>query len=35
MAIRGLQHRDLCPDAIEPHETVHPAALDRPFTLQL
>src|SRR5919198_5139937 len=21
-AIRGLQHRDLCPDAIEPHETV-------------
>ena len=31
----GLQDRDLCPDAVEPHDTVHPAALDRRLTLQL
>src|SRR5207245_2606990 len=35
MAVRGLQDRDLCPDAIEPHDAVHPAAFDRPLALQL
>ncbi len=35
MAVRGLQHGDLRPDAVEPHDAVHPAALDRPLTLQL
>ena len=34
MAVRGLHHRDLCPDALEPH-AVHPTALDRPLALQL
>jgi hypothetical protein len=34
-AVRGLQDRDLCPDAVEPHDAVHPAALDRPLALQL
>jgi hypothetical protein len=28
VAVRGLHDRDLCPDALEPHDTVHPAALD-------
>ena len=31
----GLQDRDLCPDAVEPHDAVHPAALDRHLALQL
>jgi hypothetical protein len=35
VAVRGLQERDLCPDAIESHGAVHPAALDRPLSLQL
>ncbi len=35
MAVRGLQERDLCPDAVEPPDAVHPAALDRPLSLQL
>ncbi len=35
MAVRCLQHRDLCPDAFEPHDAVHPGALDWPFALQL
>ena len=35
VAVRGLQHRDLCPDAVEPHDAVHPAALDRPLAQQL
>ena len=28
-------HRKLRPDAVEPHDAVHPAALDRPLALQL
>src|SRR6202521_2702962 len=35
VAVRGLQHRDLRPDALEPHHAVHPTALDRPLALQL
>jgi hypothetical protein len=35
VAIRGLQERDLCPDAVEPHDAVHPAALDPPASVQL
>jgi hypothetical protein len=35
VAVRGLQDRDLCPDAVKPHDAVHPAALDRPLALQL
>jgi len=35
VAVRGLHHRDLCPDALEPHHAVHPTALDRPLALQL
>src|SRR5436309_12029676 len=35
MAVRGLHHRDLRPDALEPHHAVHPTALDRPLALQL
>ena len=35
MAVRGLQHRNLCPDAVEPYPAVHPPALDRPLALQL
>ena len=34
VAVRGLQERDLCPDAFEPHDAVHPATLDWPFSLQ-
>ena len=34
-AVRGLQHGDLCPDAVESHDAVHPAALERPLALQL
>jgi hypothetical protein len=35
MAVRGLHDRDFCPDAIEPHDAIHPPALDRPLALQL
>src|SRR6266498_2597961 len=35
VAVRGLHHRDLRPDALEPHHAVHPTALDRPLALQL
>jgi hypothetical protein len=35
VAVRGLQERDLRPDAVEPHDAVHPAALDRGPSLQL
>jgi hypothetical protein len=31
---RGLYNRDLCLDTLEPHDAVHPAALDRPLALQ-
>jgi hypothetical protein len=33
--VRGLQERDVGPDAIEPHDAAHRAALDRPRALQL
>jgi hypothetical protein len=29
VAVRRLQHRDIDPDALEPHHAVHPFALDR------
>src|ERR671931_2444961 len=35
VAVRGLHHRDLRPDALETHDAVHPSALDRPLALQL
>ena len=35
VAVRGLQERDVCPDALESHDAVYPAALDRSFSLQL
>src|SRR5439155_23706662 len=35
VAVRGLHHRDLRPDALEPHHAVNPTALDRPLALQL
>ena len=35
LELEGLQHRDLCPDAVEPLDAVHPAILDRPLSLQL
>jgi hypothetical protein len=35
VAVRGLQHRDLRPNALKPHHAVHPIAFGRPFTLQL
>src|SRR6266540_2112817 len=35
VAVRGLHHRDLRPDALEPYHAVHPTALDRPLALQL
>jgi len=35
MAVRGLHDRDFCPDAVEPHDAIHPPALDRPLALQL
>ena len=35
VAVRGLQHRVLHPDVLEPHDAVHPTALDRPLALQL
>jgi len=34
VAVRGLHHRVLHPDALEPHHAVHPTALDLPFSLQ-
>jgi hypothetical protein len=35
VAVRSLQHRNLRPDALEPHDAVHPAALDGPLALEL
>jgi hypothetical protein len=35
MAVRSLQHRYVHADALEPHHTVHPTALDRPLTQHL
>src|SRR3989442_9722306 len=35
VAVRGLHHHNLRPDALEPHHAVHPIALDRPLALQL
>jgi hypothetical protein len=35
VAVRGLQHRDLRPHALEPHDAVHPTAPDRTLALQL
>ena len=35
VAVRGLHHRVLHPDALEPDHAVHPTALDRPLALQL
>jgi hypothetical protein len=35
VAVWGLQEREIYPDAVEPHDTVHPAALDLPLALQL
>jgi hypothetical protein len=35
VAVRGLHHRDLRPDALEPDHVVHPTAPDRPLALQL
>ena len=35
MAVRSLQHRDVHADALEPHHTVHPTALNRPLTQHL
>ena len=34
VAVRGLHHRALRPDALEPHHAVHPTVLDLPFALQ-
>ena len=34
VAVRGLHHRILHPNALEPHHTVHPTALDLPFSVQ-
>ena len=34
LAVRGLKHRDICPDAFEPYDAVHPAALDQTLSLQ-
>jgi hypothetical protein len=33
VAVRGLHHRDVHPDALEPHHAVHPIALDRRLAL--
>ena len=35
MAVRRFHHRALRPDALEPHDAVHPTALDRPLAQQL
>ena len=34
VAVRSLHHRNVRPDALESHDAVHPAAFDRPLTLQ-
>ncbi len=34
-AVRGVHDRDLRANAVESHDAVHPAALDRPLALQL
>jgi hypothetical protein len=35
VAVRSLHDRNLRPDALEPHDAIYPAALDRPLALQL
>jgi hypothetical protein len=35
VAVRGLHHRGVHLDALEPDYAVHPTALDRPLALQL
>jgi hypothetical protein len=35
VALRGLQHRGVDPDALEPHHAVHPFVLDRHLADQL
>jgi hypothetical protein len=35
VAVRGLQHREVHLDALEPHHAVHPIALDLPLALPL
>ena len=35
VAVRSLHHRKLHPDALEPHDAVHPAAVDLSLALQL
>src|SRR4051794_12859947 len=35
VAVRGVQERELRPDAVEPDDAIHRAALDRPGALQL
>ena len=35
VAVRGLDHRDIRPDALEPDRAIHPTALDWPLALQL
>jgi RNA-directed DNA polymerase len=35
MAVGSLQHRDVHADALEPHHTVHPTALNRPLAQHL
>ena len=35
VAVGGLQHRERRVDAVEPHDPVHPAALDLPVALRL
>src|SRR5204862_7381897 len=35
VAVRGLHHRVLNLDALEPHDAVHPAAVDLPLALRL
>jgi hypothetical protein len=34
VAVRRLQHRSVCPYALEPYDPVHPATFDRPLALQ-
>jgi hypothetical protein len=34
-AVRALQERDLCPNAVERNDAVHPVALDRRLALKL
>jgi hypothetical protein len=35
VAVRGLQHRDLRPDALEPYHAVRPIGFDHAFALHL